>query len=569
MYFSRAYAEMTACSNFREIFAKLNLMNTASKLFEISKDVLEPETVREYVAAQEKITLFLYRGQALNHCDHEEMKEFALHLITSLETDLELFHEMPIMDALGLIYATTSKSVEIVGRMQIIMDRLFPTLTENGRRNLYKKYIIYSSLDNNCFIHYQMVQPEYLESKEIKAFTNEYIGEICKHLPRQLRQDHLAGIIAILYTICKTKIVFEDRTYELLLIAMKDSIHNNFKVIHENVLITLDEVIIKITGKVELIRIVIDLLFSQHILRLVNKTTLDSTFVDVMTKCFEADRVYFKTTIEGTTGMDIYKNLYKHYYFVMMCIKNIQSLTETSSEALFNLALSSAKNLLKNQRAHQLEFRVIPEFLKDMGLFFHSLRDVTDIHYNNHPHQILGLKIIAYIVILYVEILEDEVPYWLCSKISYCIGHLMSRNHHAELIDESLPILDAIVIGLRSLKSKLPAPMTAVDLVAHMNFVKLHPLKSVAQETIDKLCFDMIISRSLKEKGYAYVKDLDYTSEAKIAVAAFKYFLQKHMETPNEEDVEHFKDFFGHLVRKRFLSLSEQLLICRIFNNFQ
>ena len=72
----------------------------------------------------------------------------------------------------------------------------------------------------------------------------------------------------------------------------------------------------------------------------------------------------------------------------------------------------------------------------------------------------------------------------------------------------------------------------------------------------------------IKSKGYMYVRDLEHTDEAGIAVNGFLYYVNEYIQSPNIEDLDHFKDYFAYLIRKKFLNKTQQLAILRLFKNF-
>lgn len=566
-YFSRAYDEIIAAKNIDEIFAKLKLMNVDSTFFEISKSVLEPETVKEYVAVQERINRY---NEASKHFDNLEMKQFSLHLIASLETHLDLFSEIRIIDALGLIYATIELHVDVLERVKEILRKLIPNLSIVGRYLLYNTFLKYASIDSNCYLVCMMVEPDYLDAETVQVFVTEYIEKVCRNLPQNLRKIHLSTMVTYLHVLSTTDIGFAERSYELLLLGIKAAIHHNFKGITPKLLQACNDLLINVECTQQIFHHVTDLIFNEHVLKFVDMAKLQGDFVDVTTKCALADKAYFKSILDTVDGIEIYKNCYKQYSTVSMCISAIEALTEESSEAQFKFALSSAKNLLKIQKAGQLNFSIILDFFKGISSFFYSLKSVTDTHFDSHPQQVICLQMVAYLAITYVRIIENDVPYWISHHLAKSVGQLISKlnsteKYASDLVDESRPIIDVVLIGLRSRAHDSKKKMTAIELGALFNFVRLHPSPAVVQDTTDKLCFDMIISMPIHEKGYAYVKDLDFTSELQIATTAFNYFLQMHTDN---ENVGAFEDYFNHLVKQKFLSKTEQLAIRRIFNDF-
>ena len=63
------------------------------------------------------------------------------------------------------------------------------------------------------------------------------------------------------------------------------------------------------------------------------------------------------------------------------------------------------------------------------------------------------------------------------------------------------------------------------DLSAHLSFVRLHSSRDVVFfSASNELCYAFIITMPLRDKGYAYLKDLDFIDEFFVVRAGFFYF---------------------------------------------
>lgn len=580
-YFLRAFDEISASKDVQDVLGKLNLFNEDSINVEINRTSIEPDTLKEYAQAQNQVVSFLYHSSELLALtmNQQETASFIMYLMISLEMNLDLFPKDGLMNIIGFIFAITKKSASTVATLNTIVHNLIPILNAQDRRMLCDVYIKHASLKNNCFLHAGMTTSKYLDTDSVKTFVDTFISQMFLNSPAEVVSKNLATLTTTLFIVCNSDIVFDDKTYESLLLAVKSAIHNNFEDSQNHIISTLNLFITKLSDKRALVHLLIDLLLSEHVTKFISKESLQLNYKEVMIKCIDADRLYFKDAIETTSAdMEVYKTFAKKYSMVSLCLSHIKFLSEKSSESQFRLALSSSKKLLQLQRANDLDFPIITKFFDDLNEFVSSLTRVTNKHKNNHPGRLSCLHLIVYLSLVSIERLKGQtIPYWICCHIAYCVGHLLlpavrkQFNYPTELVNDVMPLINTIFDGLQNLDTKMTKPMTPVNLAAYLHFIKLHPTPEIIQPTTDKLCVNMIISAPLSEQTYTYIEGIEFTSESAISVKSFLHFLEKLVESPkkNQDDVKHLNDFFNYLIVKSFLSKTEKLAFKRILNNFK
>lgn len=571
-YFLDAPNEIKNAIGTPDLYKKLENMNVDSDYFEMSKPFLEPEKVEQYIRAQVEISSSLYLQEDLIEFGSLEMKEFASHLLKYFEEHFELFDKTKLLAVFTIFIAsgTPKNSTEI----RSILAKHVKKLKVLHRLELLRQLVKFASAET-IFFAPSMLTEDFASIKRIEVFLNDYIQAAFSKIDPSNYSDCIGLFLMILICASKADQFLSDSSYELLLTGLKGAVDSPW---HESILNLLNLFFEKISNQPHLVKLLIDILFK---LLAIDSSDSDyhTNIINLMIKCTRADSVYFNSVLDASSDIDskyfeTYSKKLRSFTLALNCFENLRRFNFAStSESYFRLALSSAKNLRQIYKTCPEAIDSISNSYTILKVFtseqFRVFRDI-DFRFNTY-----SLKIFVYLVLIEYERATGDQKIGSAGKISFGLGLLLldslitSENYPTEIVDHVGPLLDEIVENLCLISKTLTMPMTSIELSSYLKVVELHSSPDIIDAATDQLCLALVTSMPIKSKGYLYVKDLDYTDESGIAVTGFLHFVQEHLKDPKISDLNNFKDYFNHLVSKKFLNKSEQLAITRIFGNFK
>ena len=573
-YFLTAPAEIKDAIGTPSLTEKIVKMNVESRYFEISKSALEPETIQQYIRSQEEISSLLYQNCALIDLMTPEIKEFTGHLLKSFDQDADKFTGDKLLDIFSIFIASGTPENE--AKIKSVFVKNLKRLEPIQRPKLLERLIKHASTETT-FVIPSMLTKTFLSSESIKSFLDDYIRAIFAKIPAEYYSNYIHCFSKNIMCVSKTKQVLDKSTYELLLAGLKAAIVNIKSNWHESILSSLNLLFDKISDHPSLVQLIIDIVLHENIVSVINSEEFNENMMQLLIKFSKFDYDYFKSALkklpmEVLENMEAYMKQLKSASLALICVANLRNLTADSDERQYKLVISSAKNLRKLYKTCPDAINSIPNFSNILKLTCVGQAPVFKNY--DHPLNAMSLKVIFYLALIDFDMSKESQRIEASGNISYSLGHLMVKSKKTddfpiELVDEVLPIIDEVMANVMKLKKTLTRPMTAIDLKAHIRFANLHHSAEIVKSATDQLCLILLTSMPIKSKGYLYVRDLEYTDEAGIAVTGFLYYVEEYLKAAAErEEVKHFKDYFDHLIQKRFLNKSQQLSIRRIFKNF-
>lgn len=575
-YFSRAPEEIRNATERSDILSKIIKMNVDSCFFEASKEMLEPETVEQYIRSQESIAASLYQVQDTLDLKCPEILEFLTHLLVSIEKDSQKFNDKKLFEVFRFFIAAGTP--ETVPKIRETFVKHIKKLKPIPRYKILEALVKHASTET-VFLIPSMLVESFVSADRAKRFFDEYIEAIFSKIPRETYSNHISLFHMNMMCVARVDLDLNPRTYELLLTGIKESVVNMRSDFSETLLESLELVFDQVESENNvLVRLIMDCFFAETVICAVNSEDFNANLMNLMIKSSKADAEYFRYKLESLSSASInnlqaYPKQLKTATLALVCFDNLRKMTASADEGQYKIALSSIKNLRTIYKTCPVAVKSIANFTSTMQSVIASQTRVFRDY--DHPHNTMSLRLIGYLAILDFEMSKPNQRVEISGNISYCIGHLLTKHtiltdyeSLTDLIDEVSPILDEVIENINKLRKTLTKPMTAIDLGAHLKFVNLHPSQEVIRSATDQLCLLLLTSMPIKAKGYLYVRDLDYTDEAGIAVNGFLYFVKEYIQSPNREDLLHFKEYFDYLTTKKFLNKTQRLAILRLFNNF-
>jgi hypothetical protein len=574
-YFFQAPNEIRNSIGTSDLSEHLKRMNVDSSYFEISKSVLEPEIIGQYVHAQVDIASELCGREDLVDFESSEVKQFSLHLLKCFQEHSDLFRLNALLDIFTIFIA--SGTVENACAIREVFQKHMKKLKLLQRFKFLGKLIKYASNETIFFVPTMFADEDFVPLKRIGVFLNDYILALFNRMDPVNYSDSIGLFSMILMCVSKSDQVLSDRAYELLLSGTKEALDNPQFFLHETILDDLNHIFDKFSQRKHLVKLVTDIIFKILFISSSDINYYDANIVSLMMKCTRADSSYFRLVlesypIENCKCLEIYSKYLKSSTTALHCLEYLEKLKlSMSSESDYRFALSSAKNLYKIYKSSPEVIDSISRAHDVLKMFtmtqFDMLRDI------DHQFKIFSCKIVVYLALIDYYRANGSQKIASAENIAYGIGNLLlehsrtSENYPTEFIQEVSPILDQIIANLCSISKILKRPMTALDLGAYLKFIQLHTSIHVVDSATDQICLALITSMPIKSKGYLYVSGLNFINEAEIAVAGFLHFVPQYIKNSKKVDLKSYKDYFDYLVSRKFLSKSEQLAIRGVFRN--
>ena len=575
-YFLKAVEEISASLNDpAELNTKLDLMNIDSRYFEISKSILDDKTISEYVQVQEQLAKILLQALSPDFKDPKWF-EFASHLITSLQQEPARFKPQALGEVFGFLFATGNpyNSSEI----RSLLEDLTPTMITIPKMKIYGYLIKYVSTDS-VFIIPPILSVKFLAARRVEAFINEYIQKLFVKIAEDEITEYrhfdiiVMHLLAISFTI---DLKVSDSIYELLLKGFKRTITEFRAPILNELLDCLKRVLLKVQHNLALVEIIMDIMFDEHVVMLLESDKANKYFLNLIISAAKIHKDYYETVMSNSKASVVvhlseYSKYIKMFSVGLVCQHNLNMLSLDSNDGQFRLALSSAKNLRKIHRSCPAAIDLIPGLFETQQ---NLLLRLKNIFFNiSHEHNCKLLQIVAHMSLLDFDMSDENDRYGVAGNMSHSIGSLINRSHSngydpKEFIEDVLPNLDYIIPNLLIVVKNVKRPMSVLDLSAHLSFVRLHSSPDVVLSATNELCFAFIISMPIRDKGYAYLKDLDFIDEYSVVRAGFFHFIEKYSKNPSKDDHPHLGNYFKHLLRKGFVSKTEMMALAQYFESY-
>ena len=403
---------------------------------------------------------------------------------------------------------------------------------------------------------------------------------------------HFDHISSILVSIVKDEdIAISDFIWEILLRGLKMALSGikgiNEKLFEQQQLLrTVNLASDKVKHNSDLIEIIIGICFDENLAMIISPDQLDIFYFGLVINCSNYNSEYFKVAFQQAKAdvkerVGKYLNYLTIYNTAHLCIDNLMNLSPNSDNGKFRLALISVKRLRKTNQAQPEVFDLVYDAYDTFnGLVIKLSSVIFDFSHENNS---LLLQIMAHISLLDIETFgDDEVEDddeedddWYAKSfgnVAMSIGSLIVKSkfnepYPQELVNDVMPRLDFFIDKLlKIIKELKKRPMNPMDLMAYMSFLRLHSNTEFVEVTVNEICFAFIISKPIRDKGYARIKDFDNIDEYSVMRAGFFYFIQKHSKTPSKSDHPYLIDYFKQLLINDFLSKTEIMAITRYFN---
>lgn len=575
-YFLKAFDEISASLNDPvELNRKLDLMNVDSRYFEITKSILDDKTKDEYVKVQEQLAKILLHAPSPDFKD-QKWFEFASHLITSLEQEPARFKPQALGEVFGFLFATGNPYNS--SAIRNLLEDLTPTMITIPKMKIYEYLIKYVSTDS-VFIIPPILSVKFLNAERVEAFINEYIEKLFVMISEgetvENRHFDIIAMHLIAFSYTKDTSV-PDSIYELLLKGFKKTIAGFRTSILNELLDCLKRVLLKVEHNLALVEIIMDIMFDEHVVLLLERGKANKYFLNLIISAAKIHKAYYETAISNSEASVIehlseYSEYIRKFSVGLVCQHNLKMLSLDSDDGQFRLALSSAKNLRKIHRSCPAAIDLIPGLFQTHQSLLIRLKNI--FFSISHEHNCKFLQIVAHMSLLDFDMSDENERDGVAGNMSHSIGTLINRSlsngyDPKDLIEDVLPNLDIIIPNLLNVVKHVKRPMNVFDLSAHLSFVRLHSSRDVVFSASNELCYAFIITMPLRDKGYAYLKDLDFIDEFFVVRAGFFYFIEKFSKNPSKNDHPYLIDYFKHLLRKRFLSRTEMMALTRFFESY-
>lgn len=576
-YFLNAPKDISRDIGTSDFPSTIEKMNVESSCFEVSKSVLEPEIIQQYVRVQEELASILYQQEALIDFNRKEMRDFVSHSLKSFEENSELYDEARLLDVFSIFIA--SPSSELAFRARKIFDDHLEKLNSQQRSEFLNRLIKHASTETT-FVIPKILRDDFVNSERCAAFLNDYFLAVFKDVKRKDYFDYFHAFATNLLLAAEFDHTLRDSTYELLLSGLRSSVMNFEAIWHKKFLDALNLLFDRISGNSSFVNMIIDIMFSENVAFGCDSENYNGSMMSLFIKCARQNAEYFRFVLDAsppavTDNLGIYLDHLKTATLAIFCFDNIRRLSPQSDEVQYKLALSSAKNLKKIYNVCPEAIFVIPGFFGTIKkVIANQIRLLRDYE---HPFNNMSLQIMVNFSLIDFKVTQGDKRIFSAANMAFGLGHLLMKsekfkepisNDLSDLIEEVLPILDDVIESFNKLDQIISNEIASLDFAAYLKVINLHKSAEVIVNATDILCLNLIKSRKIKKRGYSLVSALSFTDEAGIAVAGFLHFVKDFLKEPNPEDLPHLRDYFVHLVRKKFLNKIQQLAIKRIFKDF-
>lgn len=553
-----------------ELYEKIVKLNDECATFRAIQGNVE--TLHEFIHAQEQIAVSFYLQESMIDFENPEILQFTCDLLESIEDRPELFNEDSLLAVFSVLVA--SRAIEITFRIRKVLLNHVRKLKIIPRFKFLNFMLKYAST-KTCFIIPAMLNESFVSATRIKSFLDAYITAVFDQIPPEEYSNHVSLFSIFILRVTETDIILDDNSYRLIFTCFKATIVGVNQDLRVPLILSLAVIYTKIFDRSELVRLVIDIIFSEEMGRAIaNSEKFIEIFMDLIRNCSKADPSYFKMMQKKSASQNYlskYLEQLRATNMASICFDNLARLSLSSTESEYRAALSAVKNLKQI-------YKTLPDIVTSIPNIFNVLdvvqkTQVPLYHDYDHPFNSIVLEIAAHLGFINFDRFEPGKRYGASSNLAFSIGHLLNKSGSpygefpaelSGLVQEVLPILDEILDHVSEMGKYLKGSLTEIDLPAHIKFINLHHSSEVIRSCTAQIYVLFLVSNPLHQKLYLKIRDFETTDEADILVSSFLRHFEKHLSCPNEGDLKYLREYYDYLIERKYLNKSLELFIKRL-----
>lgn len=571
-YFKRAYNDIyNALNQGSDASEFLNLMSANSRYLSDPNFTSDKDLVQEYVRATENISEIIYQSPYADF-KSASVQNFVENLAKNVVDFPDYFNSDGLLNNIKLFIAAGSREKCIL--LRSAMNESVMNLKDPQKVELLQIFKTHVNTDF-FLISTKVFIKTFLDNEYIVSFINDYVGLFFDLLPKDDSPIHFYPFTLIFFIAISFNLELTDDTRELLFKGLiRSRSHYTDKESVDHLIQALYGILPAIKSNTKILKLVIDLIFSENIIIFIDPFNLNLRFLNIMYSCFQGASEYYKIVINSLHiavlyHLEIYIKRIKVYGTILICVKSLFDLTENSDEMKLKYALSSITNLRKIFSSYPQAFDIISD-IKPLLKSIYEYMEKSLENEQSKEKSLLTVKIITQTLFFNFAFRKIEERPDAAANISLKIGNiLIESNLSSEVLSEfvlsDVEFFNEFIQSLLRYTDAAKDPISSLELAAFIKVVNVqNSFDNTVQPVFDQLCLDFIKSRPIEMKGYITIKQFSFLNEAITSKSSFLYFLNKQIENPNPANIIHLEEHFEYLKRLNFLSKSEEMIIDKL-----